>query len=218
MRRLALQVMVAIVTVVLVGCSAPAEDAGETASARDPADALPPDGTTTDLPTELPTAAAGNTTSTTGGPVTPGDPLAGLDPCDLLTDEEAARFELVAGQHDESLCTWTYTGASDKTVFMTVAFQRRHGIDKLVAEGHTRVPTFGNHKAAIGIVSAPGGKNCRVTVGIDDSTVVQIGTVVIGEVSGPDDPVCFGLANPVAQAIEPKLPVVDAPAASAGSG
>jgi hypothetical protein len=203
--------VVAFAAACLMGCSATAEDAGD----------APPGSETTNLvPTTAPTAASTNAATAPSGSAPQDDPLAGLDPCDLIPDDEAAQFELADAQpQGDTACAWSYTGQSDQPVYALVAFQHENSsLDDLVEQGNEPVPgPLGSHEAAVGAVEEGDALACRVAVVVGESSAVFIGVGSPGFAS-PSDPLCGDFSNQLARHIEPKLPVVEASASASEAG
>lgn len=197
----------AIAAVVLMGCGASADDAD---------DAPPASGTTDAIPTDQPTAAGGGGRPGSSEPP-PDRPLAGLDPCGLISGDEAAQLELGEPQAREDACAWPYTGASDDVVYAIVALQHEQAsLDHFIELGYVPVPgKLGNHEAAVGVLEDEGSLACQVPVVVGESAV-KVGTASPG-FSNPDDPLCGDLSNELARLIEPKLPVVDTSASARAS-
>jgi hypothetical protein len=194
----------AIAAVVLMGCGGSAENASD----------APPRSETTDaIPSDQPTAVGGATG--TSEPPSPDNPLAGLDPCGLISGDEAAQLELGEPQAREDTCVWPYTGASEDVVYAIVALRHEQAsLDHFIDLGYVPVPgKLGNHDAAVGVLEDETGLACQVPVVVGGESAVMVGTASPA-FSNPDDPLCGDFSNELAKLIEPKLPVVDASASA----
>jgi hypothetical protein len=177
--------MVAVLALGLVGCSE--ETPGDaTASESTNRPTIPTEGgdTGTDEPTE---------TSESGGSGT-----VDLQPCDLLTSDEQATFNLGAGVEDEvgpaRACQWQASG--EHTI--TIGVIDDLGLDQVQSSGSTQSMKIGSHDAVqyTGGVSA-----CAFAIGVTDSSRVD----VTGAANGDTTEAC-AVAKQAAQLVEPKLP------------
>lgn len=195
MRRsvLLLPAVAAAIVLGLAGC------ADETAGNATPGDETSagrpsiPDGTESTEPGE-------ETSSTEPGS---GDnPVAELEPCDLVSAEAAAEVGLTGGEAGETGrardCRYRYEGATvDDSFTVGVAIFDELGLDDVVGSNVKPVPTVGSHDA---VTYSPPAGGCAVSMAVGESS--RVDTQAIG---GDDQKACQ-LAMQLATLVEPELP------------
>ncbi|HEY0454278.1 DUF3558 domain-containing protein [Actinophytocola sp.] len=143
--------------------------------------------------------------SSSGAPTSGGDsPLAGIEPCDLLTAEEVAQLGVGNGQNDDvgdsPGCSWSKSG----DFVLSVGLVTDVGIHDANLQGASPEPVnVGGHEA-IRVQNQGGGEGgCAVLIATSDSSFVDITVITT---SGSDTPRACGAAENVAGLVERKLP------------
>ncbi|WP_235039132.1 DUF3558 family protein [Kibdelosporangium aridum] len=145
----------------------------------------------------------GGTSGTPSGTNNPGanaSPIKGLDPCTLLSADEASAFGAAAGTRKDGLsdavrgCRWTASGQYS----IQVDLFDENGINDVEATGEKKpVPTVGKHQA----IQFLYGPSCTISLAINETSRVDVAVA-----SGNDTTKACGIAMQVAQKVEPKLP------------
>lgn len=152
--------------------------------------------------TPAPTSAAA--TSSTGGTSAAGV-LTGIEPCDLLTDAEAASLGLGApGEPDEvgnaDTCLWSQSGNGG----VTAGVRPDQGFDDLDYAGDPTSPVRLGEFEGVKIESPNGGKGtCHVVIRVSDSASVQV--VAQLKATSTDTAAACERATKAAELIAPKL-------------
>jgi hypothetical protein len=157
-------------------------------------------------PTGVP---AGNSTTTTSKGTTPStstgstNPLAGKDPCSLLTPSAKATLGVSGGEKSNAGssrgCKWQLRAASGDLNLFAIDILDRQGIKDLPPAAK-QLADVGTHKAAQ--TSGNGGPgSCSVIMGVGDKSRVE-STVV----AGTDTQKACDLALQMAKLVEPELP------------
>jgi hypothetical protein len=150
------------------------------------------------------TAQQPDSTTTTGGSQAGGSPLAGKDPCSLLSANAQSTLGLTNQQpHDVGSargCRWDMPGPSDTYVF-DVQIYDKLGIKDLPDSSKVKtLADIGSHKAVQ--ISGDGGPgSCSVILGVTDSSRVTAGLI-----AGTDTQKACDLATQTATLVEPALP------------
>jgi hypothetical protein len=132
-------------------------------------------------------------------------PLAGLDPCALLTASGKAKLGITTeGEHRDILasrgCQWRVR-LPQATYLFTVGLLDKAGIEKIPSEvAVEKIPNIGDHQAVLG-KGAGGTTGCGVSLGITDSS--RVDTQVV---AGTDVDKACELVMQLARLVEPELP------------
>lgn len=155
--------------------------------------------------TTSPTGSGGQPTSagSPSGGTTGVKPVAGLDPCTLLTSGEIAQLGLPSGQKEDlggqRGCVWNVTGRSGYSV--SVGIRETQGIKDIQSQAvRTSGAPVGKHEARL--LEEPGNTpgSCMAVLGVTSSSRVDI--IVQADVTAQ----ACQVANQVATKVEPKLP------------
>lgn len=163
---------------------------------------VPPGNTapaTSSAPTSAPASSDGSDDANT--------PLAGTDPCSLLTDQEAAQFDDFHAPKREKVgsadtCSWEsiedHTLKDDFSI--TTVVRTNAGVDDAVDQGMgvDKVEAKGRRWAQI-----PDAGGCTLAIGVTSSSRVDVSLTKASDHT--IDQAC-DLADEVAQLVEPKLP------------
>jgi Protein of unknown function (DUF3558) len=154
---------------------------------------------------KLPVVNASASGKKAGGKSGKDGALAQVQPCDLISDGDAAQLGLTneagAEQAGVRQCAWlSEGGGSPLSVILAI---EDASIEEIVGDGITPVPSIGSHDA-VTFTSAAGLP--AVAIGVDDESrvEVQVGTMQLGE--SPDPSTANQLAMDVATLVEPNLP------------
>lgn len=185
MVRFLLVPVVALLALGLVGCSdETAGDATPGESTNRPT--IPGGDTSTEAPTESGESGGGDSGT------------ADLQPCDLLTADELAQFNLGEGVEDElgpaRQCKWQASG--QQTVAVGVIDEL--GTDQVQTSGSKEPMKVGSHDAVRydGVLGT-----CVVAIGVTDSSRVDVTAAADGDLQK-----ACTVAKQAAQLVEPKLP------------
>lgn len=185
----AVLVLLAVTALGLGACSAEVPDA---------------EPTTTLTATDGPTATDDPTGPGTEPATTPpGDgPLAGVEACELVTDDEAAQLGLTDEQADvvgtAPTCSWRYEGATLRDSYtVQISLFAEISIDEVVGTAITPVSTVGTHQAVT--YRGPAG-GCSAAIAVTDTSRVDAQFV------GGDEPLACQLLTEFVAVVEPKLP------------
>jgi Protein of unknown function (DUF3558) len=194
-RRCALLALLLALLLAGVSCSASTNGSPVPSGAGDG-----PSGRPT-LPTPLP---GGDPTGTSDRPGSGRGPLAGTDPCTLLSSAGQAQLGVSGGKPNtvgsSRGCTWNLRGPQDTYIF-TVAIRDTGGLKDLPNDSrHTKLPDVGSHEAVRSAGSAGPG-SCGVILGVTESSRVETSVI-----AGTDEDKACGLAGQLAGLVEPKLP------------
>jgi Protein of unknown function (DUF3558) len=185
--RFLLVPVVAVLVLGLAGCS---EETPGDATADDTNPPTIPGG---DTGTETPTGAPPDSS---GGDTGPG--TRDLQPCDLLTSDEQAKFNLASGVEDEigpaRACMWQASG--EHTI--TVGVIDDLGLDDVQSTGATEPMKVGTHDA-VQYAGALG--TCAIAIEVTDTSRVDVSGVANGDMTK-----ACGVAKQAADLVEPKLP------------
>ncbi|WP_166462511.1 DUF3558 family protein [Amycolatopsis acidicola] len=151
-------------------------------------------------------APAGSSTSDSGG----NNPVATLQACDLLTDQEAAQFKAQAPGKPESTdasgaastCQRNGRSVDDNSTSFTILVRPDQGLDAVNTSGGTASKGNVNGRPAVQFMSSVGAK-CLVALGVTASARVDV-TYVIG--AGTNATEACQSASQIANIVEPKLP------------
>lgn len=130
------------------------------------------------------------------------EPDAGVQPCSLLSTQDAAALGLTGGQEGTTGgardCRYRYEGTSiDDSYTVGVAIFDDLGFDDVNGMNLQHLPDIGDHEA-VGYVPPAGG--CAVSLKTSDSSRVDI--LAVG---GADQKAC-SIVMQVATSVEPELP------------
>ena len=191
-RRSAL-LLVPLIAALLAGASCAASTSGSPVPGGDQPTTRP----------SLPPLPPG-TASTSDRPSQGAGPLAGTDPCTLLTADAKAQLGVSGGEQDDKGssrgCTWKLRGPQD-TYFFTVGIRDTAGLADLPNDSrHTKLPDVGAHQA-VQSAGGAGPGSCGVILGVGASSRVENSVI-----AGTDEQKACGLAMRLAGLVEPKLP------------
>lgn len=181
--RFLLVPLVAVLTLGLAGCAT--ETPGDATAGDSPNAPTIPGG---DPGTEAPTGP-------TSEPADAG--TADLEPCDLLTTAEQAKFDVDGGVADEvgvaRACEWQ---SNEHTI--TVGVFDDLGLDDVVSKTPAKPLKVGSHDA----VQATGGvSTCAIAIGVTETSRVDVAGVAGGDMTK-----ACAVAKQAAELVEPKLP------------
>lgn len=160
-------------------------------------------GTPTAAETDSPSATEpGATSESTSSGSGPGDSLANIDPCTLLSDEDKARLGLRKEEQDSiggaRLCGWV-AGTGSSVYGLGIGIREKQGLAEVRgADGPPKPVSIGSHDAREARDTS--GQTCLVAVGVTDSSRVDVSA------SGGDVSQMCKTATELAKLVEPKLP------------
>lgn len=191
--RVSVRVVSSVVAAVAMGLAGCAEET--------PGNATPGNESGADRPT-IPTDGPDPSEETSTEPPAGGSPLADLEPCDLVSADQAAELGISGGEADQfgeaRVCVWRYEGASISDSFtVQLDFFEERSVDDVVGSDIKPVPTVGSHRA-VRYVDTAGG--CAVAINTGPSS--RVDTRVVG---GEEQKGCQ-LAMQLATLVEPGLP------------
>lgn len=130
---------------------------------------------------------------------------AGLDPCTLLSDDEAAQFgDFDPHKADDSIgtsgCAWDAPHGSEDSTSFEVVYQDKASIDQVNDTGGGVDKAEMNGRS---VARAPvsNGSACTVALALDSKSRVDVNVVLAKDVQSACE-----LAEKVATVVEPKLP------------
>jgi hypothetical protein len=152
--------------------------------------------TTAACSNNLPGTATSTTTPSDTPSSAPSNPLASIDPCQLLDQNQLTQLSLGAGKPDNTAkargCQWAKGGSYTVSVYLDGS----QPIDAVGSDGASAV-TLSSHDA---VQTTSSGLGCDVEIAVSKSASVD---VIVTSGSGIND---CQLAQTYAQMIESKLP------------